>query len=73
MLSGFPGRNDEAIAAYQTAIRYRPDFADAWVNLGTALRKVNRLEQSAQALTRAVQLRPHLPRHISISARCWSI
>src|SRR5437867_4103863 len=37
------GRLDEAVAGYEHAVRLRPNFADAWYELGNSLREQGKL------------------------------
>ena len=50
-----------AEAAFRQAIVQRPDFADAWNELGYALRHLRRYEDSVNAYHEALRLRPHFP------------
>ena len=48
----------EAIVAYQKAIEYDPEFADAYYKLGISLGKSGRSEDGVLALEKAIQLNP---------------
>ncbi len=50
------GRTDEAIAHFQTALRFQPDEADLHNNLGNAFRAQCRLDESVSHLQRALML-----------------
>ena len=50
-----------AEAAFRRAIALRPGFADAWNELGYALRNQQRYAESVQAYTEALRLRPDYP------------
>jgi protein O-GlcNAc transferase len=52
------GRLNEAVAAFQNAIRLRPNYPEPHHNLGQALPKLGRLTESAEAYRKAVSLRP---------------
>ena len=52
-------RFDEAIAAYRRAIELKPNYADAWANLGTTLHHSGNFEEGISALRRAIALAPH--------------
>jgi protein O-GlcNAc transferase len=52
------GRIDEAIETYRRAIALKPDFAEAFSNLGNALWIAARFHESAAACKTAIQLRP---------------
>jgi tetratricopeptide (TPR) repeat protein len=54
-----PGRQDEAIAEFETALRLQPDYAEAHSNLGTAwLRRPERLGDAIAQLQAALRLKP---------------
>jgi tetratricopeptide (TPR) repeat protein len=50
-----------AVDAFQKAVGFRADFADAWNELGYALRKQGRYPESLTAYDRALKLRPNFP------------
>ena len=50
-----------AVDAFQKAVGFRPDFADAWNELGFALRWQRRYPESLAAYDRALKLRPNFP------------
>jgi predicted O-linked N-acetylglucosamine transferase (SPINDLY family) len=52
-------RFEEAIAAYQMAVRVKPDYAEAYNNLGNALREVGLIDQAIVAFREALRLLPH--------------
>ena len=54
------GRLKEAETRYRRALTLRPDFAAAWMNLGSLLREQGREVYAEAALLRAVELRPDL-------------
>ena len=53
-----PGRLEEAIAHYAEAIRLKPDFAEAYCNLGNALNSAGRPSEAIPQFEQAVRLRP---------------
>jgi tetratricopeptide (TPR) repeat protein len=53
-----------AEAAFRQAIVRRPDFADAWNELGYTLRHQRRYEESVNAYYEALRLRPDFPEAI---------
>jgi len=56
------GRLDEAIEAYAGAVRHDPRLAEAYNNLGVALRAQGKVEAAIACYRRAVALRPgHAP------------
>jgi tetratricopeptide (TPR) repeat protein len=50
-----------AAGAFRQAIALRPDFADAWNELGYAERHLGRYAESLQAYAEALRLRPNFP------------
>jgi tetratricopeptide (TPR) repeat protein len=50
-----------AVSAFRRAVDLRPDFADAWNELGYALRHVGRYQESLGAYDTALRLRPNFP------------
>ena len=51
-------RTDEAIAEYERAIFYKPDYADAYFNLGNELAAQHKLSEAAAQYQRALRLKP---------------
>ena len=47
--------------AFRRATTFQPDFADAWNELGFALRHQGRYPESIQAYNEALRLRPEFP------------
>ena len=54
------GRLDEAIASYQTALSLKPDYAEAYFNLGIALQQQGRLGDAGSSYQQAIHLKPDL-------------
>jgi tetratricopeptide (TPR) repeat protein len=54
------GRLEEAVASYSRALELKPDYAEAYNNLGNALRSLRRFDQAIASLRRACDLRPDL-------------
>lgn len=52
------GGLDEATMAYQTALRLRPDWSDAWRRLGTIAYMQSRYHDAVMALQKAVSAEP---------------
>jgi tetratricopeptide (TPR) repeat protein len=50
-----------AIDAFETALRFTPDSADAWNELGYARRHVGKYLESLAAYDRALQINPDFP------------
>lgn len=60
---------DEAIAAYQNAIRIDPNFADAHCNLGTVYYNQGRRKEARACYERATQLDPeHVEGHYNLGS-----
>ena len=58
------GRLQEAAAAYQHALRSRPDYAEAYNNLGVALKEHGKLDEAQAAYEQTLRLAPnHLEAH----------
>jgi tetratricopeptide (TPR) repeat protein len=51
----------EAVGAFRQALALRPDFADAWNELGYAFRNQGRYPESLDAYHEALRLRPDFP------------
>ena len=52
------GKLDEAAASCERALALKPDFADAYVNLGLARRAQGKLDEAAACYERALLLKP---------------
>jgi tetratricopeptide (TPR) repeat protein/tRNA A-37 threonylcarbamoyl transferase component Bud32 len=53
-------RLDEAIAEYREAIRLNQDFAEAHINLGTALRNKGQLDEAIEVYREAIRINKNL-------------
>lgn len=53
-------RFPEAVAAFQQAVKTRPDFAEAHSNLGYSLRNTGQLDQAIASYQEAIRLKPDL-------------
>ena len=53
-------RYAEAVAAFQRAVKARPDFAEAHSNLGYSLRNAGKVDQAIVAYKEAIRLKPEL-------------
>src|SRR5438034_3166474 len=52
---------EQAIAAYQQAIRIDPKYAEAWNNMGFCYRKVKQYDKALDAYKQAMALKPDFP------------
>ena len=52
---------DEALNHCQEAVRVKPDFAEAYCNLGALLAQQGRLVEAAQYMKESLRLKPDLP------------
>ncbi len=52
-------RYEEALSAYEQALRLDPNFADAYINKGIALRELKRQEEALAAYEQALRLDPN--------------
>jgi Flp pilus assembly protein TadD len=53
-------RYDEAISNLHEAVRIKPDYAEAWTNLGNALFQTRRFPEAADAFAKALSINPNL-------------
>jgi tetratricopeptide (TPR) repeat protein len=51
----------DAVPAFQQAVRQRPNFPEAWNELGYALRQTGRYQEALKAYDEALRLRPSFP------------
>ena len=47
------GKLEEAIEAYNKALSIKPDYADAYYNMGNALKEQSKLEEAIEAYNKA--------------------
>jgi tetratricopeptide (TPR) repeat protein len=52
---------ESAIEYYQTAVEKKPDFHEAWSDMGFALRKLERYDESLAAYDKALKIKPDYP------------
>ncbi|MDA9813374.1 tetratricopeptide repeat protein, partial [Planktomarina temperata] len=52
------GKLDEAIEAYKKALAIKPDYADAYNNMGNALKDQGKLEEAIEAYNKALAIKP---------------
>ncbi len=57
------GKYDEAIQAYDAAIRLDPNAAPVWINKGKDLSKLGKYDEAIQAFDTAIRLEPTLARY----------
>ena len=53
------GKLEEAIEAYKKAILIKPDYAEAYFNIGVALQDKGNLEEAIQAYNSAIEINPN--------------
>ena len=51
-------RYQEAIVAYDKAIKIKPDYADAWINRGFALDNLKRYDEALESNEKAIEIKP---------------
>jgi Tfp pilus assembly protein PilF len=64
------GRYDEAVGLYREAIALRPDYTEAWLNLGKTLYLAKNFPSAEKAFARAVDLDPENAPAMSNRALC---
>lgn len=52
------GKFAESIAAAEQALKLRPDYAEAWNNIGAAYNSIGQWERASAALRQAIRLKP---------------
>ena len=52
------GRLDKSIEAYMMAISLKPDYAEAYYNMASALKNQGKLEQAIEACNKAILIKP---------------
>ena len=60
---------DEAIEAYNKALSIKPDYADAYYNIGVVLKEQGKLEKAIEAYNKSLSIKPEYAeahRHLSI-------
>ena len=51
-------RHDEAVRSYECSLRYRPNYAATYLNLGYALKETGRIDEAAAAWEQVRVLAP---------------
>ncbi|MCH8028372.1 MAG: tetratricopeptide repeat protein [Candidatus Dadabacteria bacterium] len=54
----YKGEHEQALKAFEKALRINPDFADALNNRGSALRQLKRYEEALKAYEKAIEINP---------------
>ena len=49
---------EEAIEAYKKALAIKPDYAEAYYNMGNALKEQGKLEEAIEAYNKALAIKP---------------
>ena len=62
------GRNAEAIESYRASIRFRPNEADAHLELATTLFRLERVPEGLAALDQAIAAEPNHPMALALLA-----
>ena len=52
------GRLEEAIASYDKALEFKPDYDDAWYNRSNVLHQLGRLEEARASHNKAREIKP---------------
>ena len=52
------GEVEEAIASYRKAVEVKPDFADAYLNLGIVLKEEGELVEAIATYRKAIEVKP---------------
>ena len=52
------GKLEEAIEAYNKALAIKPDYAEAYNNMGIALKEQGKLEEAIEAYNKALAIKP---------------
>ena len=50
---------DEAVEAYKTSISLKPDFAEAYSNMGVVLKNLHKLDEAIEAYKKSISLKPN--------------
>ena len=58
MLSKIKAKLEEAIEAYNKALSIKPDYAEAYNNMGNALKEQGKLEEAIEAYNKALSIKP---------------
>ena len=61
---------DAAIASLTEAIRLKPDYAEAYSNLGAAFHDIGRYEEAVTHYRKAARYDPYFSRRTTTSATC---
>lgn len=64
------GKLAEAAEAFREALRHDINYASAWANLGTVLRKLGHIEASAACSERALTISPNTPSYLTNYGNC---
>ncbi|MEA5614969.1 tetratricopeptide repeat protein, partial [Nodularia spumigena] len=49
---------EEAVASYDRALEFKPDYHQAWNNRGYALRNLGRYEEAIASFDKALEIKP---------------
>ena len=54
------GKLEEAIEAYNKALAIKPDYAEAYYNMGLTLEAQDKLEEAIETYKKAIEIKPNL-------------
>ena len=52
------GKLEEAIESYKKAISIKPDYAEAYLNMGTVFQDQGKLEEAIESYKKAISIKP---------------
>jgi tetratricopeptide (TPR) repeat protein len=52
------GRIEEAISSFDQALKFKPDYHDAWNNRSAALLNLGRIEEAISSVDQALKIKP---------------
>ncbi len=62
-----------AVASFRRAVEARPNFPEAWNELGFALRQTGNYEEALRAYDQALKLRPNFPEALEYLGEAYAI
>ena len=55
---------DEAVEAYKTSISLKPDYAEAYSNMGVVLKNQGKLDEAIEAYKKSISLKPNYAEYL---------